>query len=1609
MSGRGSGGGRGHYKARGRGGNRASMAGKPQHKKGVGDYIYYLGTAKTATDYEKTTEYLINYIRKTYTQGNDIATALEDLKEFDLNDQKPKLSKSTATDADEARLEDEQLKLEFKIQYESWNKRKEAYIQNKTKAYAFLWEQCSKALQNKIESMSDFATGIKNNPIELLKSIKQHAMNFQEHKYEMCILADAFKALFNLRQKEMESLTDYTKRFKTARDVLQSHVGDTIVLSKVVKALDNYDVTNVTQTQKQIDDTWNQFLAYLYLDNCDKAKYGSLLKGLDTQQSLGNSQYPKTIAEAANVLSNHKIDNFKKLTNLTKSGEKEKSLKEDDEEVQLSFAMLEGKCYCCGKPGHKSPACNQAKSKPKEEWAINKAKANEQSHAQTEDQSVVSTATTTTESTNPSSKSAPRNWCATHVEVQFYQQEHNLMKEYILLDNQSSTSIFCNKDYVENIHEVSETLELITNGGSLVTNQKAYVPLFGEVWFSDQAITNIFSLHDMQKMYPVSYDSRKENAFVVELPHKSIKFTLVQPGLYKYCPRKCNQPAVPGSFIQTVEENKKFYTEREVQRARKARELYHALGSPSLKDFKAIITMNGIGNNPVTIEDIGIAEKIFGADVGTLKGKTTRSKPIPVVNNYIKIPRELVRRQHDIVLCIDTMKINGMAFISTISRKIMYRTVEFLVNTQVSAYRSALFRVFAIYEHAGFQVKQVYCDNEYQAVGDIIKQETGIDFNYATAQEHVPEAERNIRVIKERFRANFHRLPFLKLPRVMIKMLATICAEKLNYFPPKGGISPYYSPRMILHHVTLDYHKHCLYPFGTYVQAANENDPTNSLLPRTLDCLYMRHVPNQQGGHQLLHLPTGKLLTRRAITQVPITPQVIAMVHTLATQQGMPEGLKITSRTGTVLYDSSWIAGVDFAANADQSDEDDNSNEQESLEEDDPDQLEEGFYEDLDPNEIAELLDEANHNPAEVIPIDQPDMDNTEAEAEDVEDPEILPALSEEQEQLEDDDEPTMVTTRSGRQVKPPNRYNLQQCHLNTDNEQEYSLDAAKVIAKCINALNYRHVKVRKKVSFVESYSLKAGIKKFREKGKAAAMKEMQQLHDREVFAPIKVEDLTESERKKAMESLIFLVEKRDGTIKGRTCADGRPQRSYMNKEDAASPTVMTESILITATIDAHQGRDVMTIDIPNAFVQTPIEQNEGEDRITMRIRGPLVDMLLDIDPLRYQDYVIYEGISKVIYVQVLKALYGMLQSSLLFYKKFRKDLEGIGFQVNPYDPCVANRIVRDDQFTVTWHVDDAKCSHKDSQANDEFREWCEQQYGDPKIGSVKATRGPRHDYLAMNLDFSKPGKVQVDMTSYVNSMTEEFPDELSSSITCPWNENLFKIDENSRVLSKERAELFHTFVAKGLFLSKRGRPDIQPAIAFLTTRVKKPTEQDWSKLSRMINFLYTTKADVLTLSADGSNKIQWYLDAAFAVHSDMKSQTGAILTLGEGATTSVSTKQKINTRSSTEAELISTDDVIHKVMWTKQFLEAQGFEVEENIIYRDNQSTMKLEQNGKTSCGKRTRHFLIRYFYITDLIQREELTIKYCPTDCMIADYMTKPLTGAKFHSFRKVIMNLE
>jgi hypothetical protein len=237
---------------------------------------------------------------------------------------------------------------------------------------------------------------------------------------------------------------------------------------------------------------------------------------------------------------------------------------------------------------------------------------------------------------------------------------------------------------------------------------------------------------------------------------------------------------------------------------------------------------------------------------------------------------------------------------------------------------------------------------------------------------------------------------------------------------------------------------------------------------------------------------------------------------------------------------------------------------------------------------------------------------------------------------------------------------------------------------------------------------------------------------------------------------------------------------------------------------------------------------------------------------------------------------------------------------------------------------------------------------------------------------------------------------------------DLFIVNKDAEKLSEEGTMAFHNLVAKMLYVSKRDRPDVSMAIAFLTTRVRAPDVDDWRKLSCLMEYLRVNRLHPLILSANGSGVLMWYVDASFAVHPNMRSHTGGGLTMGRGFLIISSTKQQLNTRSSTESELVGVDDMMLIIVWSHYFLMAQGYGVTLNFLLQDNKSSMLLEKNGKTSSSKRTQHINIRYFFITDRVKMKAVEIKWCPTKEMVADFMTKPLQGSHFRRLHDLIMGM-
>jgi hypothetical protein len=410
-----------------------------------------------------------------------------------------------------------------------------------------------------------------------------------------------------------------------------------------------------------------------------------------------------------------------------------------------------------------------------------------------------------------------------------------------------------------------------------------------------------------------------------------------------------------------------------------------------------------------------------------------------------------------------------------------------------------------------------------------------------------------------------------------------------------------------------------------------------------------------------------------------------------------------------------------------------------------------------------------------------------------------------------------------------------------------------------------------------------------------------------------------------------------------------------------------------------------------------------GPEEVIITINKRLAEHLLEVRP----DWRRHQQPNGVLFLLCLKALYGCVQSARLWYENIAGFLGEIGFVVNTHDPCVFNKATSGGQITICMHVDDLLISCADESEIDRLIEQLIEKY--QEVTPHRSEEG-RIGYLGMMLDVSLPGEIRLTMHRFVEE-TLGFGEQhysLDRPYAAPASTHLFDIDVGSEPLDQILCAHFHSCTARLLYLAKRVRPDILLAVGFLSTRVLAPTKEDAEKLGRLLRYVKTSSGLGIRFGggSDAPLSVFSFIDASFAVHPDCRSQTGAVISVAGGPVHASSTKQKLNTKSSCEAELVGLSDESSVVIGVDNFLKAQGVQLGPARIGQDNQATIKLIENGKSSSA-RTRHINIRFFYLHDRVASGQVSLEYVRTDDMVADVLTKPLVGAKFRELRSKLLN--
>jgi Reverse transcriptase (RNA-dependent DNA polymerase) len=1514
---------------------------------------------------------------------------------------------------------DHRLYIAWKFECENHNSRKVALATNQHKLFTVILLQCSQSVKSKVESTTGYETAKSDHNCQwLITTLKNICHKFEHTENRFVALVNAKAAIFNYRQGQNQTTTDYYESFKELLSVLESYGGR---LHDPEDAAPDSASVNFFELSVDERNTFmrDRYSATLFLRNSDNHRYEQLKSELSNDFSKGRDEYPTTLTDAHQLLLRYKGASKKMPSTNTPRNNNNRS---DN-----------GR----GGPGRGNTPGRGGKSTGR---------------------SFVQVA-----------------FCLAQVENHF---PDGIPTHYVLLDSDSTVSIFCNADLLTDIHEVDEPLYLETNGGGYqVSTQMGTLKDFGPVWYNPDSIANILSLAQVRTVRRVTMDTDVLPAFQVHKPDGSgsTLFTEHESGLYLH-DASSTPPAVANpinalvnsySCLQTVAHNKTKFTIRQVEAADAARKLYRLLGRPGYSRFLTALKDNHILNCPITIDDAQRAESIYGKDVAFLKGKTTARPAKDHVPDFtpIPLPPELLSLHPDLTLCFDLFYVLGLGFSLSTSRSLRYLSCHHIANRSLPVLKDCIASDLSVYRSRGFRPVAIHADGEFHAVQTAFPD---VRFSICAVDDHVPEIERAIRTVKECIRTTIHGLPFGRLPRVLVKELAASAIRTLNMLPHPDGVSSTLSPATIVTgHPKTDYRTLHL-EFGTYVQVYDGT--SNDTKSRTLGAIATNPTGNSSGDYYFMSLATGHRIHRRSWTVLPISDSVISRVEAIAFNEDMP--LVDSDHTLTEYdpdeivdlsaYDRTYVPPTvpgpasdhdlttdaytdtsDDDASASTSDTDDDRGHHPDFDDDlpiaplviRPDPLAPAPEERLRSNEplIADhtidnidntdTVQPENIDNTETVQTVQPEapayIDNIDQLVADITNPalaslplvvktvqneerphvptiETVPPVQNE-ERTAENEERTNVRRRPGlRKPKPPtvnykHRFGFTQTANQIFNsmptppldENTFTPTQMQSVHKAITGLMFTQMSAHK------------GIKKHGQAALDALRKEFLQFRALDVLEPLDAFTLTDEQKTESLRAISVIKEKRDGSLKGRTCADGSAQQGKFSKAETGSPTISNDALFLSVMIDAYENRDVATADVAGAYLHALMKRF-----ISMRFVGWAVDLLCEVNP-EYTKYVVYEGKVKVLYVRCNKAIYGCVVSGVLWYELFSETLEQHGFTTNPYDFCVANATIEGSQCTIGWFVDDTKISHINPNVVTSVINILEHRFG-----KMTVTRGHQHKFLGMNITYLGDGTATIHMPTYINEAITESELDLPLSATSPCASSLLVIDPDSPALSPVKAKRFHSVVAKLIYVGTRSRTDILLALSFLCGRVSSPTEQDEKKLKRLLSYLRGTIDLTLRIGADSLNQFATWVDASFAVHPDMRSHTGGVISFGRGGLLCKSKKQNINTKSSTEAELIGASDYLPNTLYVKLFMEAQGYPIQQAIFHQDNESAIKMEQNGKASCGQRSRHIDIRYFFITDHSKRNSIHITHCPTEDMLADFFTKPLQGSLFRKFRSVLL---
>lgn len=1139
----------------------------------------------------------------------------------------------------------------------------------------------------------------------------------------------------------------------------------------------------------------------------------------------------------------------------------------------------------------------------------------------------------------------------------------NLYKDCILGDTGAGASIFWNKDLLSNIRSIKEPYRIRGIGNKCINVYKEGDSIFGPVGYHNEAGMNVLSIGDIIDICEHISIDKENHSLVLQMIKNGPIYIFKRVNKQFICNLKTNVINVQYDIVNhvnrfvgvsTVTERMRIFSRAELLRADEAKELQRILGYPSAGQLIKQLQLGKIETN-VTSSDVVNSVYIYGRSIGECKGKTTARKQDPEIPQPIPFTGQRVWN----TLYCDLMFEGDLTFLVMVVKPIDYTFLGKLNSRKGVDIWTVMSKALRQLYNRGYKVSVGYIDGEKATQAHYLQQELWNSFQFeldiSGAAEAVPVIENRIKNIKNKMRAIYHTLPFETDSTLMtwLARYATLrlCSEISN--TSKDGLSP----RERLHGRRSD-KAWIRHGFGDYCQVHDKNTSNKIKKERTQGAIALAPTGNMSGTWYYLVLKTWSVVTRNGATPLPMPQEVIDYINYK------------TIKKRIVLNELPEILENDYLP------EDVIANQQPELVTPvgGEDILEGDGHDDIDVNVDDE--DDGLTNQIQQQTLDGIDVDEQVVDKNNIDNSVPENVLNN---VMDDYDNYTRVDgteSQIDRNVRIKDRNYIKQM---------------------------LHGPIDRFVGLGLQMELHEAIRKYGERAVQSAADEIKQILKKKVWRGVTLEEEKNDYDTIPIPSSMKVKEKfKSGLLerlKSRLTGGGHKMNKELYSDIKYAPTVSTTAVMITACIAAAENRAVATLDFTGAFLYADMP-NDKERATLVRLGQYLTKILVKLDS-SYQKYVRANGTCVVV---LDKALYGTIIAASAWYKKISGDMKDLGYKISEYDNCVFFKYINGKQIIAALHVDDFFLTAAGGESDldiviNEIK---------TRYDEVTVNRGKLLTYLGITFDFSKEGEVSLSMTDYVDNAVKLYEDTygiLGVSKT-PANDDIFKVDESSGFLDTNKAKDYHSHVMRAQYLAKHQRFDIVFPVSILNKRVKKPSNKDWNDLEKLLKYLKTTRDRKLTLRPGDLNTITAYIDASFGVHPDMKGHAGCVTLLGNAPIYVKASAGKLNTKSTTEEELCGVYEHTNTPIWSRNFLKEVGYGKQITTIKQDNKSTISLIREGRAKALS-TKHIDRRYFYVKNLIERKEVIVDYCRTDMMIADILTKALSGFYFERMRDKLMD--